>query len=488
MTKMKNHFRRAIITSAILTITPGEWAAAQSSINLNTSASSEPLASPPNAISNDVSPRVIPGLRAPNPAPARTTPLTPFAQFLRDNGITTHLIYTDWYVSNPSEGNPTGQNGNLGELTAGLDFNLQTLFGVPGAQIHVLENIQMFKANTHFQTQVDDANGALQSLSTPSSNEISVLTYEQKLFSKKLDVEVGRSNPQRYFAVSVCDHLVSCLSPVFAFDDAILPGRFGTWMGRSSFNFTPNVYIQTAMFEENPRAQYHNYRLGAIGDTGVDVLGEIGYNSDFSSAKYPATFEFGGIYNSAHHVDPYYTEYGVSRVAHPKQPALEHAGDGGLLSSGQKVIWRADGGTTSNPQPERLYLYAQAYNDFDPTVPFRFDFHGGLTYAGFIRSNPVDDVSFEFQNTILNNREAEYLTASRAAVGGSHAEQPLNQYDFQFNSHLAMTEWAAIEPTFQYYIHPNSILDPRSPRMPHDGWLAGATLILYLSRYVGLNP
>ena len=485
---MKKRFFGAVMASAVLAIIPDERAVAQSSNVGGVSTSSAIVASPPGAISNDVSPRVIPGLRAPSSTPGPTTPLTSFGKLLKSDGITTHLIYSDWYVSNPSEGNPPGRNANLGVLTAGLDFDLNTMFGLPGAQIHALENIQMFKSDTGFQTQEADANAALQFLSTPSSNEISVLTYEQKLLDNRLDVEVGRSNPQRYFAVSVCDHIVSCLSPVFAFDDGILPGRFGTWMGRASYNFTPRVYIQTALFEENPRAQFHDYRLGAIGDTGVDALAEVGYNSDFSSSKYPATFEFGGVFNSAHHVDPLYTEYGDSRVLHPRQPTLEHAGNGGLLASAQKVIWRSHDGITSNLQPERVFLFAQAYNDFDPTVPFRADFHGGVTYSGFVRSSSTDDVSLEFQDTVLNDREAEYLTALRAAAGGSHAQQPLNQYDFQLNSHLALTRWAAIEPTFQYFVNPNSILDPRSPHMPHDGWLAGATLILYLSRLIGLNP
>ena len=443
---------------------------------------------PPGAIQEEVNPRVIPGLVKPVQTQATESgPLSGVRDTLANAGISVHALFLDFFEANPSAGIATGNLSNTGYLILGADADTDKILGLKGGTLHFEETIFPFRANSNMATQIGDSIAGYLPAYTVIANQLSLLTYEQKLANDRLDLEAGRSNPFNYFALPVCQSINSCFSSILQNNAGVPSPQYSVWAARGSYNFTPASYVQLGAFEVNPTVHTrYGYNFPADGATGELTLLEIGRKTDFSTEAYPGRYSLTGFYNTAQHADAVQTSLGRNKALYPNDPAKVVNGTSGIILEGQQVVWRADGGTGHDKAPTSVAVYGNISLGLDSTTALRSSVYAGATLQSPFAGRPADRFGVKVNWERLNQREGDFETAASAVSGGNGGTVPLNSYIFELNAHVQVVSAIAFEPVVQYLVHPNDFYDPYTPRRAKDGFYVGGTLVVPIGVMLGL--
>ena len=475
--RRKPHFRPAMlgIVGGLTIILVGAPARAQSTA----------VNPPPGADSQEVNPRVIPGLVKPNPVQSgRTGPLAEFADRAADEGFIFHFLSLDFLQANPTSGLKPGHVENSDYNIIGVDYDLGKRWGLTGSFLHYETTIFALNANYGFLGQVGDTMLGYQGTANTKPAILSVATFEQKLLGDRLDFEVGRTNANRYYALPQCQSLDTCFQDVLYYNAGFVSPQYSQYGGNLSYRLTPAVYVQAGVFGDdgNPRI---GYDLGAERYQGVLAIGEFGYKTDFDNDPYPSRASFTGFFNSSPHA-----ALNAFSAATPVPPvgSLTEYGTSGLVLQGEKIVWRADGGLVKTPSPTSVALYASAGSGLDSTTPILAHVFAGATLQSPFVGRPADRFGVKVAYERINTSYASYLAAANFAAGGSGAPFNPNKYVFEANAHIRLPAGLAFEPVVQYGINLNSFYNPTTPARPRDGFYLLGTLIVPVGALLGLTP
>lgn len=443
---------------------------------------------PPGAIQEEINPRVIPGLVKPVQTQATEDgPLAGVRDTLANAGISVHALFLDFFEANPSGGIATGNTSNTGYLILGADADTDRILGLHGGTLHFEETIFPFRQNSAMASQIGDSIVGFQPAYTVIANQLSVLTYEQKLANDRLDIEAGRSNPFKYFALPVCQSINSCFSSILQNNAGVPSPQYSVWSARAAYNITPSTYVQVGAFEVNPTVHTrYGYNFPADGATGEVTLLEIGHKTDFSTTAYPGRYSLTGFYNTAQHADASQTLLGRNKAYYPNDPAKMVNGTSGLIAEGQQIVWRADGGTTNDKAPTSIAVYGNVSLGLDSTTALRSSVFAGATLQSPFAGRPADRFGVKVNWERLNQREGDFETAASAVSGGNGGTVPLNSYIFELNAHVQVVSAIAFEPVVQYLVHPNDFYNPYTPNRAKDGFYVGGTLVVPIGVMLGL--
>ncbi len=431
----------------------------------------------PGRIRRYVDPHVYPGLQKPAPPTAASPigPLAPVGAALEAAGIKAHLIFLDVGFNNLNTGIQRGFTSNDGFLIAGLDFDMQRIAGLNGGTVHIEEDVIPYVTGNAFATKTGDLTAGFIPFYNPTASKFAELTYEQKLLGDRLDLEFGRSNPSRFFINNICGNLSTCYNNVYIFDANGTVASNGLWSGRFAYNFSPSVYIQAGAYENNAQSvNQDGLVFDGSTDTGILTMAEIGYKTDFTTTRYPQRYEAIGFYTTSNRADP----FGSSQPEH---------GTGGFILQGQKVIWRADGGTQDNLHPTALAAYLDLAGSPNSFAPVTFEVYGGLTLQAPLQSRPFDSIGFKVHLTELSTSEQSYLQYANLAAGGSGYNKGRDSIGFELNAHVQLGPYVAVEPTISYYANANNYFAPSSTVVAHDGFFVGGILSAGLGQALGLS-
>src|SRR5262245_47676884 len=141
-----------------------------------------------------------------------------------------------------------------GRILLRSDVALGRLMGLSGGTLHV------WFSNRQGRNLVDFALGTstgIQEIYSPQSSVLSVLTYEQDLFSGRLELEAGRLPANLSFLSSpLCAYLQTnsaCGSPTFVFKTSNL--TFfppSSWGARAKGRLSDRTYAHAGVYEVNP--------------------------------------------------------------------------------------------------------------------------------------------------------------------------------------------------------------------------------------------
>ncbi len=448
--------------------------------------------SAPSSLPGEVNPRVVPGLvRSVGPS-GRNGPLAPLADDLDSYGIKLHAISIDFFTNNPSSGLIPGNSENSLYNILGVDWDLSKVGGPKGTSLHYETTI--FGANTDigrtgaagFLGQTGDTLLGYQGTFNQKTAVISVATIEQKLFDDRLSFEIGRTHPDRYYALPLCQVLDSCFQDLLYYNAGFTSPQYSVYGANLSYKLTPTTYIQGGAFSTNDGTRI-GYDLGAEKQTGVLALGEVGYKTDFTMEAFPTTVSFTGFYNSAEH-----QELNALSAFGLDGGSFEQHGTSGIVLQASKVVWRADGGHTDGlptaKVPTSILLYGSFGNAFDTTTPILSSTYVGATLQAPFAGRPADRFGVKFNYERLNSNYSDYLAAANFVSGGSGAAFPGNEFVFEANAHIQLPAGLAFEPTVQYAINPNSFYNPLTPNRPRDGIFAIGTLIIPVGILLGITP
>jgi len=445
---------------------------------------------PPGRSLREINPQVEPAVTAPPPRPVPVGPLAPIGAALEASGITPHLLLIDAYFNNFDMGVIKGVSSNTNLVIMGADFDMAKLAGIQGGSIHFLEALLTLRQSiNNAYVAYADVTAGWEPIFPYSTNQLSVLTYEQSLLDGDLTVEFGRSNPNRAFNLPVQGNLTSNWNNVWYQSAGARVPVQGTWMARAAYRLSPQWYVGAGAYEDNPKAALQN---GTVFDTststGALALAQLGYKTDFATTAFPERYELLGFYNSSDRSNPAVSALGRSLVFNRTDPTITRSGSAGFILNGQKVLWRADSGADrSNLTPTALVGFGTVSAAPYGIVPVTADLSGGLILQAPDQSRPYDSYGIKIHWTQLSQNYQTFLRDANIISGGTGYFKSRNSIAYEVNSHWQLTPEISIEPTIQYFQNANNYYNPYSPKVAQDGWYFGATLVVGLGKIIGLS-
>lgn len=418
-------------------------------------------------------------------------PLAPYAADLAAAGIRFDANAYNYFYSNPSLGLRPGQLSNSAYYLLSMDLDLARIAGIDGAAFHFTQTFFGLRWNNrNMISDIGDSTIGYQSTFNRDFARLSIMTYEQKLLDDRLTLEVGRTHPNRYYALPPCQSSTSCFQDILQINGGLTSPLYSVWGGNALYKLTPESYIQAGSFSVTSGANFlSGYDWGYEPLLGATTLAEIGRATTFATDAYPGRIALTGFYNSADHEDNYRTVFGTSKGLNPGVPVVQRRGTSGVIVTGSQVIWRADGGRfTDNLNPTSIQAYGSFAFAPDTTIPIQLNGYAGLTLQAPDQTRPFDRYSIKFNWQQIAPDYARFLADANFSAGGTGQRFSQNKFIFEFNAHLAITKEIFFEPVVQYAVNPNSYWNPFTARRPKDGFYVGGALIVPVGILLGLAP
>lgn len=395
-------------------------------------------------------------------------PLAGLGEQLAGYGIQPHVQFTSLSMKNLDTGPRPYSFGNSGDLYIGADVSLATLRGLDGAALHFEQTVFILDNGTgqptggEWQGAVGSYFGGAPLHNDIASNQLSLLTYEQKWLDGQLDLHIGRTNGRRYFYIYNCETGVTCNDPILDASSGMLPPPFGAWGGYLKYQVNPSFYVHAGAFESNP-VDYLKKRKGLDFSTddasGTSFLVGLGSKPGDATTQY----ELNAYFNSSNQVDPL-------------TGASDHGTAGGFFKFRQ-TLWR--GGQ------QGLQAFGSLSAAADDKQPFSHFVEAGLTYlAPFDR--PQDKLNFKASYLQVNDHQLQFQQRLRTAAGGDPDLGKRNVYAVEANGHFAVTRNLAIEPSLQYIINPDNFYNPGATQLSNNGFVLGLLVVLDVGSVLGL--
>ncbi|MBV9777209.1 MAG: carbohydrate porin [Acetobacteraceae bacterium] len=352
--------------------------------------------------------------------------LTDLGKSLGDQGIYFSMSYVGIGQGNVSGGN---QQGAIfaGEFTIGTTLDLQKLAGVPGGSLHITFDERSGNSISHF---VGTNFGLTENHGPNNVIRLANFYYEQALFHDRVDLTFGRTNPTADFATSA----ISCqfLSNIFCAQPGIWyfglnsnePYPQSTWGGRANFQITPEIYLRAGGYQ-NDLTQVNGQGFTWRWDTGTGAFipYEIGYQTLFSSARYPTKVDAGGYYDTSTYLPP-----GSALITKKGRTAY--------WVQGQQVVWRPDPATQQS-----LTVFGGAMIQGHGSAPYWGEYYAGVYDQAPFLSRPADTVGVI----------GAYLPLNQAVSPFS------KEWIFEINYGISLFPGVTLKPAVQYVVHPDQI-------------------------------
>ncbi len=186
-----------------------------------------------------------------------TPPSLPPGTLDLGNGISMILNYTGEFAANPSGGIRQG-SAYAGQIAFGLDADLARLAGIDGGSVHTVvtqrHGRSLAQDSIGFDGSVQEIYGGGQTA------HLTLLSYEQKLFDNRLDLEVGRllANPNFLASPLYCNfqNNATCGAPKSIFKlTNFTYWPIATWGGHAKAWVNDKVFLHAGIYEVTPRDQ-----------------------------------------------------------------------------------------------------------------------------------------------------------------------------------------------------------------------------------------
>ena len=424
------------------------------------------------------------------PTPISTVPrvgLFPeLGRTLLDAGFDFHGLAFDRTQTNTSAGVRTHQFNNLLAIAPNLDVDLGKAAGIPGGNLHISITFNTLRANEpNFVTNVgSELVGNLQGTPALSGHfaYLSEFTYEQRLLNDRLSVEAGQTSVFRYFFLPNSLDPITYYSTTVVVDGDFPTLPFPTWGARAIYKLDPNWYVQGGAFEDN-YLNSTNYPLafGARTATGAQLLAEVGYRSEFTTAAYPANLEAGVEYNTR---SGYANSKGSPAPVTARTSAANYPGGAVFYVQGLKTIWRG----ASNPggPPPNISVYGSFNVSADKPQPIDLDTLIGFNFTGLIPGRPLDALGIQARYQRLSAIEAGFETRGHNFYAGPGPSQKRDGFAFEVIGSVQLTPAIAFRPLAEYFINPDNIGDVRLGRSK-SGAEFGLFTVVSLGRLLGTS-
>ncbi|MCQ8240942.1 carbohydrate porin [Rhizosaccharibacter radicis] len=374
-------------------------------------------------------------------------------------GIGIALQETSEVLGNSSGGSHRGAIYE-GLTAATLTIDTSKLFGLAGGTV----NISAYQVHGRGLTANNIGNlDAVSSLEADRSLRLFELWYEQSLFDGHASLRIGKQAADQEFMISLYGSLF--ISSQFGWPplpSLDLPGGANAYPlatpgVRLALHPTDDLTILTALYNGAPagRSNADPQALDGGGtrfdvDDGAFVITEVQYaiNHGDNAHGLPGIYRVGGYYNSNAVPDQRFDNAGRS-LADPASNGtpLLHRRDWGIYAIFDQLLLH---GSTPSGGLGAFGRFMGTRGDRNLASVY---VEGGLTWRGIAASRPDDTLGVAAGFTRIGG-QARAL--DRDAQRFSDALHPLRdgETDIELTYQAQITPWLAVQPDFQYVIHP----------------------------------
>jgi porin len=407
------------------------------------------------------------------------SPVQQFAQAAADDGITFNSRYNGEFAANPSGGERQGADFT-GELNLGATADLDKMVGLQGGTINVLFTARA--GNDLASKAINNSVSVQQIYGGGQTYQLTIFTYDQKLFNDAVDVTVGRTDIFDSFVTSnlYCDFQSnavcgnpSYLGQVGGIESSYYP--VAVWGGLVQFNVTKNVYLKTGLYQGVPNptpVAGHGFNWGGPTD-GAQGAAEVGYADTAPGAAQPNQYDAGIVVSRTHFSAPYYNS---------ENP--EQFGQNFVYAQAQKLLYQP----VANA-PQGLYAFAVGeVGTQGSKQSSNYSVEAGAVYQGIIPSRPLDYAGLVVNELHYNNRFLDYHYGQRLAEGGTQRPSP-NLIMMELNYTAQVNPWLNFTPNIQYIVNPDGLGGLAYPTSNlHNALVLGLQFQIDVARLFGLTP
>ena len=368
--------------------------------------------------------------------------------------VGTFLSFTE---TNPGSGVKPNQWGNTAQIELGADLNLDEALHWKGATLQVRESFFAPKYNAslnlgasppstetgHFWGQ--DVGSTLvvatfQDL-VPASY-LSQFTLEQK-FGKRLDVQIGRSNPSMYFDQPInCDTILSCPGPLIQYDNDTLPPALATWEAVSKLEVNERDSFKAGISQVDfQQLSTSGFDWSSRSGSGAFLAAEYAHRETFMKSRRP-TFLTAGVWHD------------TSTFSDPATSAKQK-GSTAVYARFEKPLWRTDGADEKGKPHRFLTTFGTTSSSFSSAQPFRAFADGGLNLHGLQRNRVSGHYGVKLSYLRINTNELEAEQTVRQKLSGVSFRSSNDQFRAELNAHIAIKGPLFIEPSLAYVFNAN---------------------------------
>lgn len=401
------------------------------------------------------------------------------------HGVTAILNYTGEFAANPKGGIRQGSD-YAGQIFFGLDADLGRLAGIDGGSMHAIVT------QRHGRSLAQDLigfNGSVQEIyGGGQTAHLSTLSYEQKLFDNRLDIEVGRllANPNFLASPFYCNfqNNATCGAPKSIFKLTNLTWwPIATWGAHAKAWVTDKVFVHAGVYEVNPRdqqADQNGIDWSTRGATGVVIPVEVGYSTNFGNDPLPRNYSVGAVIDQSDYNDPIFDLRGGARVFSDLDP-LTRFGRSAVYARFDQMVWRPDPNGVQG-----LTLFGVAMGGTGGRQIQDYFLEGGAVLTGTFPGRPYDTLGFVFAMEKLSPLGAAPIRAARLAQGLNPRNVETLQTILELSYGIQLTPAVRLMPNLQYVMNPDQTRFPFRPKPIPDAFVVGAKLSVDLFTLAGL--
>ncbi|MBD8905588.1 carbohydrate porin [Methylorubrum zatmanii] len=416
--------------------------------------------------------------------PSATPPALPPGTFDLGNGLSFLLNYTGQAAANPIGGIRQG-SAYAGQLFFGIDGDLNRLAGIAGGSFHIAVT------NRHGRNLADDFIGNNTSVQEiyggGQTTRLTLLSYQQKLFDNRLDLEVGRLVANINFLNSpvYCNFQTNsaCGNPTFVFKTSNFTfWPVASWGGHAKAWLTDKVFFHVGAYEVNPLHQQpgdNGLDFSTKGATGAIVPFELGYSTTFANDALPRNYGIGGWVDRSDYTDPVLDVAGGRRVLTGLSPATRF-GRAGVYARFDQMVWRPD---PNGIQGLTLFGIAMAGAGGRLTEDYFLEI--GALQTGTFAGRPYDTVGFVINTQKFSPLALSNIAAAQASLG-LFRTIPSQQIMMELNYGIQVSPAIRLTPNLQYIVNPDQTRFPTYPKNIPDALVVGAKLSVDLFTLAGL--
>jgi porin len=402
------------------------------------------------------------------------------------NGITMVLNYTGEFAANPKGGIRQGSD-YAGQVFFGLDADLGRLAGIDGGSVHTIVT------ERHGRSLSNDVIGNTTSVQEiyggGQTAHLSSLSYEQKLFDNRLDIEVGRllANPNFLASPFYCNFQNNgiCGAPKGVFKMTNLTWwPIATWGAHAKAWVTDTVFVHAGVYEVNPRDQQDDQNgidWSTRGATGVVVPVEVGYATNFGNDPLPRNYGLGAIIDRSDYTDPVLDVRGGASLFSGLDP-LTRFGRSAIYARFDQMVWRPDPSAVQGLTLFGTFLAGTGGRQYED-----YFLNGGAVLTGTFPGRPYDTLGLGIALEHFSPLGLAHYRAARASLGLDNRGIAATQTILELSDGIQLTPAVRLMPNLQYVINPQ----PQErfvfrPRTIADAFVVGAKLSVDLFTLAGL--
>lgn len=400
--------------------------------------------------------------------PAETGPSP--VDTLAAKGIALSLGYTGEAASNLT-GGLARKTAYAGQVYVGADLDLGKIAGVSGGTVHFAVT------NRHGPSLSNIAlgnNTSVQEIWGTQNTHLAILTYEQKLLGGALDIEAGKSQANIHFLNSpiYCNFQSNstCGNPTMVFKDSnftYFPAS--SWMAQAKVTVARNWFAHAAIYEVNPNRKApddNGFSLSFKGGTGFIVPFELGYGSEYATARLPRHVILGGWIDRGDYTDPLRDTSGGIAAITGRAP-LVRKGRTGLYVRFDQALTRPD------PKSNRgLAVFGVAMANVSGQVEEDWYLDAGIVQTGTFAGRDQDTIGFMVNDQHFSDLAVQRMNALRVAAGGRpDVRRDEIMMELAYGAQIGPA--VRISPNVQYILHPDQTGAPLRATAIPDAWIVG---------------